>query len=406
MIVFALAVATALIVSFLCSIFEAVLLSVGHARVEALSREGRRAGAVLGGFKRAMEAPIAAILILNTFAHTVGAAVAGATYGQVFDPSTLWLFSLVFTLAVLLFTEIVPKTLGFTFRDALAAPVALAVRGLVIALKPAIVAIQQVTRLIRPAGEPPVTSEEEIRLLAALGRTEGVIRPRMAAIIEGTATLRELTAADAMMPRNLVVFVSGELGVEENLARVRASGHSRFPFTPGREPDQVKGVILAKELLFHVRESGGTVDWDAVMRPPLFVPATASLQQLLRLFQDEGQHLAVVLDEYGGVDGIVTLEDVLEELVGEIWDESDRRQTGIVERPDGRLVCRGLAEMRQVTARLRVEIDTEAVTLSGFLSERLGVVPRPGDEVEAAGHRFKVLKASPRRAEQIEIRKP
>ena len=128
MTLFVLAVATALIVSFLCSIFESVLLSVGHARIEAISRQRERVGTILDGFKRSMETPISAILILNTFAHTIGAAVAGAKYGEVFDPSTLWVFSLVFTLAILLLTEIIPKTLVFTFREALAAPVALAVR--------------------------------------------------------------------------------------------------------------------------------------------------------------------------------------------------------------------------------------------------------------------------------------
>ncbi|MCG8469353.1 MAG: hemolysin family protein [Gemmatimonadetes bacterium] len=406
MTLFILAVTTALVVSFVCSIFEAVLLSVGHARVEELRRQEKRAGTILDGFRRSMEAPIAAILILNTFAHTVGASVAGATYSDVFDPSTLWIFSLVFTLAILLCTEIIPKTLGFAFRDALAAPVALAVRALVLALKPAIAAIQLLTRFLRPAEEPPITSEKEIRLLASIGRAEGVVHPSTAAIIEGTATLREVTAADVMMPRSLVVFLSGQESLEENLRRVRDSGHSRFPFTPSGEPDEVTGVVLAKELLFHARENDGPVDWEALVDVPLLVPGSVSLQQLMRLFQDERRHLAVVLDEHGGVDGIVTLEDVLEELVGEIWDESDRRPVDIVDGPKGTLRCRGRIEVRQVAAKLGIEIDTEATTLSGFLSERLGAVPKAGDEVRVGEHDFKVLKAGRRRAELIEIRRP
>lgn len=406
MTLFVLAVTTALVVSFVCSIFESVLLSVGHARVEELSREGKRAGAILDGFRRSMDAPIAAILVLNTFAHTVGASVAGAKYSDVFDPSTLWIFSLTFTLAILLCTEIIPKTLGFTFRDVLAAPVAVAVRALVLALRPAIATIQVLTRFLRPAEEPPITSEKEIRLLASIGRAEGVVHPSTAAIIEGTATLRELTASDAMMPRNLVVFLSGQESLEENLQRVRDSGHSRFPFTPSAEPDDVTGVVLAKELLFHARENDGPVDWEALVHPPLLVPGSASLQQLMRLFQDERRHLAVVLDEYGGVDGIVTMEDVLEELVGEIWDESDRRPVEIVDGPKGTLRCPGLIEVRQVAAKLGIEIDTEATTLSGFLSERLGAVPRGGDEVRVGEVGFRVLKASRRRAELIEIRRP
>jgi CBS domain containing-hemolysin-like protein len=404
MTLFVLAVATALVVSFLCSIFESVLLSVGHGRVESLSREGSKAGAILDRFRRDMDVPIAAILILNTFAHTVGASVAGAQYGEVFDPATLWVFSLVFTLAILLFTEIIPKTLGFAFRDTLASPVAIAVRGLVIGLKPAIAAIRLLTRFLRPATDRPVTSEEEIRLLAAIGRAEGAVRPRMAEIIEGTATLRELAARDAMRPRNQVVFLSGAAGLEENFRRVEESGHSRFPFSPSGEPDDVSGVVLTKELLFHVRAHDGAVDWSEIVRKPLLVPGTAPLHQLLRTFQDEGEHLAVVLDEYGGVDGIVTLEDVLEEVVGEIWDESDRRSEGIDERPDGSLRANGLFEVRQLAARLGVEFETEAATLSGLLAERLAALPRRNDEVVVGDYRFKVLKASRHRAEQVEIR--
>ena len=120
MVIFVVAVTVALVVSFLCSIFESVLLSLGHAHIEALEREGRSAGRILKKFKSDIDVPIAAILIANTVAHTIGASVAGASYGDVFDPDTLWIFTIVFTVAVLLFTEIIPKTLGATHARALA----------------------------------------------------------------------------------------------------------------------------------------------------------------------------------------------------------------------------------------------------------------------------------------------
>ena len=180
MLMFLLAVGTALVVSFLCSIFESVLLSVGYARVESLNQSGSRAGAILTRFKREMDVPIAAILILYTIAHTVGASVAGASYGNVFDPSTLWIFSIVFTIAVLLFTEIIPKTLGIGFADTLAGPVATSVHLLVLGLKPVLVVTRAIARLLRPGTEPAVTSTEELRLLAVAGRAQGVVGSKIA----------------------------------------------------------------------------------------------------------------------------------------------------------------------------------------------------------------------------------
>ena len=149
MLVFALAVGTALVVSFLCSIFESVLLSIGHAHVESLARTGSRAGLLLRDYKRNMDAPIAAILIANTVAHTIGASVAGASYGEVFAQDTLWIFTIVFTLAVLLFTEIVPKTLGVSHAARLAGPVAHGIRLFSMALRPLVFVSEKLSRLLR-----------------------------------------------------------------------------------------------------------------------------------------------------------------------------------------------------------------------------------------------------------------
>lgn len=402
MFVFVLAVSTALVVSFLCSIFESVLLSLGHARVKALSEEGSTAGKILERFKQEMDVPIAAILILNTIAHTIGAAVAGATYGEAFDPSTLWIFSIVFTIAVLLLTEIIPKTLGISFANALATPVALAVNGLVFALKPVLLVTRAISRWLQPGEREPVTSLEEIRLLAALGRAEGVVRPGMARMIEGVTELRGLHVSDVLLPRTEVEWLSGQRSDEENIEIVRRSGHSRFPFSPDGEIDNARGIVLAKRLLFHLRDHD-RIDWDAIVEQPIIVPEQQRLPTLLRRFQDEQRHLAFVVDEHGGFEGIVTMEDVLEEVVGEIWDETDRRRSEMQAGPHGGWICQGLAETRKVFQELDVKIETDAVTLSGFISERLGAVPKRGDVVEEAGYRFTVERATPRRADRIAI---
>jgi putative hemolysin len=406
MLVFVLATASALVFSFLCSISEAVLLSVRHAHVEALGRS--RAGSVLRRFKKEIDVPIAAILILNTVAHTAGASVAGAAYGDAFAPETLWIFTTLFTISVLIFTEILPKTLGVVAVGRLAAPVALGVSALVWVLSPAVAITRALSSLLRRGQEAPVTSLREIRLLAALGRSEGVVGKGEADMIEGAAQLRELRVRDVMVPRGGVVFLSGQRSLSDNLARVRHSGHSRFPYSPTSNLDDASGLLLAKDVLFALRDSGDAIDLSALASKGLVVPATTTLYRLMRLFQEERKHMAMAVDEYGGIEGVVTLEDVIEVIVGDIEDESDRVQALIVKRSDGTLVCRGWAEMWKIFAALDLEAPDEAfeaTTVNGVVAELVGRIPSAGDRVETHDIEIMVVQASSRRAERLEVRR-
>jgi CBS domain containing-hemolysin-like protein len=390
-----------LIVSFMCSVSEAVVLSVTHAQVESLGRT--RGAQILREFKREIDLPIAAIVSFHTVAHTVGASVCGAMYVSVFGEKTLWMFSVGFTIAVLIFSEIIPKTLGVTYAASWAVPVAYTVRVLVVMLKPLLWLTSLFARLLRGDHASPVTSVEEIKLLVALGRTEGALAGRVADMIEGATALRELTAYDVMVPRARVVYLSGGRDLEENLQVVRESGHSRFPYTEDGNADRFEGMVLVKDLMFKLRESPEDPDWKTLATPLLVIPASAQLERVLRTFQEQRRHLALVVDEYGGTQGIITLEDVLEEIVGEIEDETDRVDQSIIRRADGKLVCRGMAETRKLFEILEIEEDSEMVTVAGFVAELVGRVPRIGDSVEWHGWRFTVTRATARRAERMEV---
>lgn len=402
MLILALTVLWSLAVSFVCSIAEAVVLSLTHAQIQTLGKSG--AARILREYKREIDLPIAAIVAFHTVAHTVGASVSGAIYVDVYDESTLWVFSTVFTLLVLIFSEILPKTLGVTFAREFAVPVAYGVKGLVFVLRPILWITNLFARLLRRGHEAPVTSMEEIRLLVAFGRSEGALGARVAEMMEGAARLRELTAYDVMVPRARITYLSGERSLDENMDLLRDSGHSRFPYTHDGNLDKVEGIVLAKDLLFRLRD-GETIDFRAIAAPLIVVPASAGLERVLRIFQEERRHMAIVVDEYGGTQGLVTLEDVLEEIVGEIEDESDRVDPSIVRRGPELLTCRGLAETRKVFELLKIEEETESVTMAGFVADLVGRVPRTGDSVDWHGYRFNVLRASARRAERIEVKK-
>ena len=406
--VFIAAVSLALIVSFLCSIFESVLLTINYAQVEALVQQGNRTGKLLKEFKHRIDMPIAAILITNTIAHTVGTAVAGATYEDAFSAETLWVFTIVFTIAVLLFTEIIPKTLGITHARRLATPVAYGIHTLAVALRPLVILSAGVSRWIRGGKNAPVTSVEEIRLLAALGRTEGVVGAQTAEIIDGASSLRKLNASDVMLPRKQVVYLSANLSRQQVLGIMKQSGHSRFPFSTTDQLDQVSGVVMAKELLLQLQESSHeTIDWSRLIHEPIVVPESARLNALLRTFKEARRHMAIVVDEYGDVQGIVTFEDVLEEIVGDIFDESDRPTEFLWPQDDGSVHALGTIELRKLCQQLGIKLppDTDVSRLGGLVADLLGRVPVEGDTVEWNNCRLEVLSASRWSAELVSIKK-
>lgn len=409
MLLFVTAVSVVLIVSFLCSIFESVLLSLTRPQIEVMIDGGRkRAGSLLAGFKENMDVPIAAILILNTAAHTIGASVAGASYANVFDASTLWIFSILFTLAVLLFTEIIPKTLGVTHAISLAAPVAHGINWLSRLLWPLVAVSEKMSRSIRGDVEIPVTSAEEIRLLALLGRSAGVVGSRTAGIVVGATQLSQMQAHDVMLPRDEINFLSETMDRQTAVELIRRSGHSRFPISSTGDIDEIFGVVLAKELLdwLLVNESND-IDWKAVTHEVLIVPDTVSLPKLLRTYQESRRHLAVVVDEYGTVEGIATLEDVLEEVVGDIRDESDTPADDIRQRSDGTLIVRASVDLRQLSARLNLtwQPESEVTTIGGLVTETLERIPLVGDSIDWNGYHIEVIRADRRRARWLAIRR-
>ena len=399
--VFVVAVSLALVVSFMCSIFESVLLSLNHARVELLASQGRKSGKILKAFKERIDIPISAILITNTAAHTIGTAVAGASYADVFDPETLWIFTVVFTIVVLLLTEI-----GVAYANRLAKPVAYGIRALSVLLRPFVLITEGISRSLRGDNSPPITSLDEIRLLAAIGHSEGVVGEQAAGMIVGASQLRKLSATNVMVPRKEVVYLSKDDSREDVLRAINKSGFSRFPYSPSANLDEVVGIVFAKEVLSQLVDSTtDAIDWQSLVHDAIVIPESVALDSLLRTFRQRRRHMALVVDEYGDFQGIVTLEDVIEEIVGDIFDESDLPHEDLWQHPNGTVRAFGTAELHRVCRMLKIDMpdDIEVATVGGLMSESLGRMPRPGDSLDWRDHRLTVLSASQRGAELVSI---
>ncbi len=318
-------VGSALFVSFVCSVLEAALLSIRVTELADRRDRGDRAAAALLAIKehRVGDA-ISAILTLNTVAHTIGAALAGAQAAVVFGDRWVGAFSGVLTLLILVLTEIIPKTLGTTNASGLVAPVAWSLRLLLVATAPALVVTRLLTRLFSKESEQSV-SRGELSALVAIAHREGVIRNEELRVMTNLLRFDEVRVTDVMTPRTVAAMLPLGATVGELVDDAAVRHYSRVPVFEGSR-DHVVGYVLrrdALEALVRGEPRGAPV--APLVRPIHALPEMASLSAALRDLQARRDPIAVVVDEFGGVRGLLTLEDVIETILGvEIIDEKDR----------------------------------------------------------------------------------
>ncbi len=290
-----------------------------------MKKKGHSSANLLLKLRADIDEPITAILTLNTIAHTVGAAIAGAAAAVLFGEANLIWFSIIFTLAILLFSEILPKTGGVTYAVRLAPYIAHPLHWLVIVLKPIIWLCRSVTSLVPSKENQDIVSASELQTIAALSRQSGQIEHDQETVINNILELTSRIVREAMTPRTVVFSLDEKLTVREAMRQASAlSAHSRVPVYDD-DPNNVTGIVMRKDVLLAAANRRENTLLSSLKKPVHFVPETARLNHVLIDFFERHQHLFVVVDEYGAVTGIISMEDVLEEIVGqEIIDESDR----------------------------------------------------------------------------------
>ncbi|MCL7489609.1 MAG: hemolysin family protein [Desulfobulbaceae bacterium] len=318
-------VSFAIIVSALCSLLEAALYSLSVSHIEILAREKPQTAKILKKLKKDIDEPITAILTLNTIANTFGAAVAGAAVTAVYGENKLIWFSLVFTLAILLFSEILPKTVGVVYSKFLAPYIASPLKFLIITLRPFIWLCQAVTKLIPGRGDVHHITAEEIQAIALISRKSGSIQAEQEQVITNILNLGDRSVRQVMTPRTVTFSLDKDMTVREAAEKKdQWKIHSRAPVY-SKDPDNVVGIVLSRDIFIAMVENKGQLKLHQLMHPVNFVPETAPLNTILMEFFERHQHLFVVVDEYGSVTGVISMEDIIEEIVGrEIMDESDK----------------------------------------------------------------------------------
>jgi len=319
-----LAVAVAVGVSFLCSLAEAALYSLPWSRIEQLRKEGKSSGAVLYALRRDIEKPITAILTFNTTAHTAGAAIAGAAAAEVFGHEHVVLFTAAFTVVILVFSEILPKSLGVMYTRTVSPLMAKPLQVLVFLLYPVVWLLGMLPRLLQRKKRGPSLTEEDIRAIVSLTRKSGVLKPYEERAISNILSLDLKRVEDIMTPRTVVFSLPVVTTMTEAQAHREFWQHGRIPVYEGDDPEDVVGIVYRRDVLHALAQDRDGQTMAEIMQPARFVLETLTLDRLLIKFLGSRTHLYVVLDEYGGISGVVTLEDVLEEILGkEIVDETD-----------------------------------------------------------------------------------
>ncbi|MBI4604120.1 MAG: HlyC/CorC family transporter [Planctomycetes bacterium] len=321
-----LAIGLILVLSGLVTLVEAALFSVPLSRVHLAVEKRRHGSKRLLAIKQNLQRPIGALVILNNVTNIAGSVYVGQLAEDVFGDVWMGIFTGVFTLLMILLAEIVPKTAGERFAEPLALGAAPVMTLLTRALLPFIWLFERITSpLARPEGFH-VVSEDEIRVLASVGKTAGAISRHESELIGNVFRLNDVTARDVMTHRLMLSYLPAETPVRELKLEEVEKLHSRILVAQEGDLDRVNGVVYQRDLLLLLAQGKTEMTVGDVKSPIHFVYEGTPAHRLLREFQRTHQHIFVVVDEYGGTSGVVTLEDVLEELVGEIEDEVDARE--------------------------------------------------------------------------------
>lgn len=313
----------ALFVSFLCSIMESVLLSTPQSFLLVKQQQGHQWAYHFSDLKNDIDKPLSAILSLNTVAHTIGAAGVGAQAVAVFGEASFAIVSVILTVLILVLTEIIPKTIGARYWRNLTKTSSSVIRGMIWISYPLVVVSALITRLFSKGEKEMTTSREEIAALASIGADEGVFSENEHRIIQNIVKLKNVRVDQILTPRVVVAVADEKLPLGEFLKHKDYLKFSRIPVYSDKE-ENISGYVFRQTVFEKLAEDHHELTLKDIKRQILIVPNNMVLFALWEKLIEKKEHIAMIVDEYGGFDGIVTMEDIIETLLGlEIMDEKD-----------------------------------------------------------------------------------
>jgi len=393
-----------ILLSAVASGTEAALFSVPYSRARTMLQAGKPGAKALVRIKEDMTRAIGTIVIVNNIANIVGSALVGAVAADLFSSAVLGVFFAAFTLAIIIFSELIPKTLGEHHADRIAPLLAPAVVFMIGIFRPV---LWMINTMVKPFHVPHAmktkVSEEEIKMMALLGREAGSIEQDESAMIRRVFRLNDITADDMMTPADRAETISGDVPLGEQRRQVLDLRHSRVPVT-GDAPDIILGIALTRDLIAAVARDEFQATPTDFIQEALRVRSDAAADDLLPLFQRKEQHLAIVEDADGRMVGVVTLEDVIEELVGEITDEKDVRPETIKRVSKTEILVDEGTSTARINHFFNVAIPFDG-QIGEYLLERIGRRPKVGESLDEGDLTFVISSMSRTRPKHITVRK-
>lgn len=393
--------------SSLVSAAETACFTLSKARVRTLREEGFPGSEMLVRV-RDRSAPVqASVLVLGTFLNVLAAGALVAASGSAFGLQGLIPAIPVAAILAVLLGEVGPRGLATRYPIRLALRSAPALLGLERRLGLLLRPVVRIEELLAGSGngEGASIEERELREMAEIGEEAGLLDAEESQLVERAFRLDELTAWDVMTPRVDIHAWRDSLSLEEILDELRSVPHSRVPVY-GDSIDDITGVVYVREAYQAYVEGRGAAPLREIAREPFFIPGSVSLTRLLRDFQGRRIHMGIVADEFGGTDGLVTLEDVLEELVGEIEDETDLPEELLLRLSTSEIEVDGSTELRDINAALDLHLPyLEFRSVNGYLLEEMGRVPLAGEKLEREGVEFEIMEASETQVTRVRLRK-
>jgi putative hemolysin len=400
---FWLIVFTALGISFVCSILEACVLSLSLADIARISEKSPLVAKTWKIFREDIQRPITVILIINTLAHTIGASLAGAKFDQLFGTKWVLVFSLAFSFAMIQWTEILPKTLGVQYNKYIALVVGLPLRYLVMIFKPFVNVVQFLNKPFAKKNQADLKASavEEISVLARFAALQQIISKDQERIVSQTISLPRIKVTDIMVKKDEIKFLSTKMSLMDALIEAHIHHHTRLPLMEGDNNDKVIGYVNFKDIVSALQTNPKDPSLKGIARPILEVRGNEQVSVLLNKLTRGYQHIAIVRDLEEKVAGLVTLEDVIESIVGEMHDEYDVLPNYVYQIAANRYLAGGGVGLKVLQEKIRSEFPNTEQTLNEWLLACLGKMPKVEDKTSNGGHTFIIRKV--RRSNIFEV---
>lgn len=402
-----------LLVSAFFAASETALTGASRGSMLRLSKQGNQEASIVSSLSARRNRLIGALLLGNNLANIAASALATGILTAWFGEVGVLYATAVMTVLVVVFAEVLPKTIAINAPDRAALAIARPMQAMMVLLGPLVAVVETVVRLLlrlfgikADHNQPLLSPFERLRGAVDLLHHEGKVEKQDRDMLGGLLDLRELQVSDVMVHRTEMVMINVDLPAEDLVREVLATEFTRIPLWRDK-PENIIGVLHAKDLLRAIRASDGDpskIDVTTIMLPPWFVPEMRPVSEQLKAFRRRKTHFALVVDEYGEVEGMVTLEDILEEIVGDISDEHDVVVAGVRAQPDGSVVVDGSVPIRDLNRAMDWHLpDEEATTVAGLVIHEARSIPDRGQSFTFHGFRFRVLRRERNRITALRI---